>query len=196
MLRCVFAFVPALLLAVATGCAGTGSGPGGDGDGDGDTDRTTYPAGPFGTAEGDVIDDLAFELADGSPFTFNDVYADPANKLLLLSTAAGWCTACREEQASLQALQDEHGADGLYVMVTLFEDNSYQPATGDFVQSWIDQYDVTFRVVLDEPFVMDAYYDSTLTPMNMYVDLDTMEIIRITVGWDPAVADAIIAANL
>ena len=82
------------------------------------------------------------------------------------------------------------------MLVTIFEDNNNQPADEDFVQGWIDQYSLTFNVVGDPTFHMDAYYDSALTPMNMFVDLDTMEIVRITVGFDRSIVDAIIAAEL
>lgn len=171
-------------------------GPGTAGDGQEPVDRTAYPEGPYGTAEGEVIDNHGFETPSGSSLTFQDVRADESHKLLLLSTAAGWCTACRDEQGTLQDLQDTHGADGLLVLVTIFEDNNSQVADLAFVQDWISQYDLTLDVVLDAPFVMSAYYDETLTPMNMFVDLDTMEILRMTTGFDQSVVDAIISSRL
>ena len=161
-----------------------------------EVDRTTYPDVAFGTAEGDALENHSFAVPGASTLDFQALRVDEGKKLLLLSTGAGWCGACREEQDALQELQDAHAADGLTVLVTLFEDNNSQVADEEFVQGWIDQYDVSFDVVLDAPFVMDAYYDSALTPMNMFVDLDTMEIIRITVGFDRSVVDAIINSEL
>ena len=51
-------------------------------------------------------------------------------------------------------------------------------------------------MVADIDFVLDDYYDSELTPMNMFVDVNTMEIIKITTGWDQSLVDAIVEAKL
>ena len=178
-------------------CCFWGCGPGSsDGDGNTDVNRDAYPEGPYGVEEGDILDNLSFTEPDGSAFAFENVFSDPENKLLLLSTAAGWCTACREEQGALQSLQETHGDAGLYVMVTIFEDNSSIEVEDAFVQAWIEEYDLTIKVVGDAPFVMSNYYDSSLTPMNMIVDINTMEIVRKTTGWDPSTIDAIIEAKL
>jgi thiol-disulfide isomerase/thioredoxin len=181
---------PLLTLSLAACATGSTDGP------DQPVDRTTYPDAEFSTEEGGVIENHSFTMTEGTTRDFQTYRADEANKLMLLSTAAGWCGACREEQSVLQELADTHGPDGLVVLVTIFEDNNNQTADTDFVQGWVDQYDLTFDVVLDAPFVMDAYYDSTLTPMNMFIDLDTMEIVRITVGFDRSVVDAIISSQL
>lgn len=181
---------PLLALSLAACANGTTDGP------DEPVDRTTYPEGEVGTEEGAVIDNHSFTLPDGAAIDFQSIRANEDNQLILLSTAAGWCGACRDEQGVLQELADAHGDDGLVVIVTIFEDNNNQVADTDFVQGWIDQYDLTFDVVLDAPFVMDAYYDSALTPMNMFLNLDTMEIVRITVGFDRSVVDAIITSQL
>ena len=93
----VFCNVLALCACGTTGDSG--------GDGDQETsDRETYPEGPYGVSEGDIIDNLSFTDSEGAPFQFEDMFSDENNKLLLLSTAAGWCTACREEQIALQSL--------------------------------------------------------------------------------------------
>jgi thiol-disulfide isomerase/thioredoxin len=181
---------PLLSLSLVACATGPTDGP------DEMVDRTAYPEAEFGIEEGDVIENHGFTLVDGTATDFQAFRANDDNKLMLLSTAAGWCGACREEQGVLQELADTHGSDGLVVLVTIFEDNNNQVADTDFVQGWIDQYSLTFDVVLDAPFVMDAYYDSTLTPMNMFIDLDTMEIVRITVGFDRSVVDAIILSQL
>ncbi len=176
-------------LAAALGCTTT------TGD-DGNSGRDAYPEGPYGLDEGDVIEPHSFTTADGGALSLEDLFADVDNKLLLLSTGAGWCTACRDEQPALQELADNHGADGLVVLVTLFEDNNTDVPDTAFVQSWIDQYTLTIPVVLDADFEMAVYYDPTLTPMNMIVELDTMEILRISTGFDQSAIEAIIDAKL
>jgi thiol-disulfide isomerase/thioredoxin len=158
--------------------------------------RDTYPQGPFGRGEGDVIADLSFEGADGAPVSFSTARADCAARLLLLSTSAGWCTACREEQPLLQQLSEQHAAAGLVVWVTLFENDDYAPATLRDVAAWVRRYDVTFPVVLDAPFALSAYYDRNSTPMNMLVNLETMQIVHIAIGSVDSNFENILEANL
>ncbi len=155
-----------------------------------------YADGPFGVEEGDTIADLSFVLPDGEGFSFGELYNDPEAKLLLLSTTAGWCTACIEEQPELQALHLAHKDQGLMVMVSIFEDIQYQPAGAIHAELWKETYGLDFIVVADPEFSLGAYYDTSLTPMNMFVDLETMEIIKITTGWNPTLVDAIINLKL
>ena len=188
-----FAFRISSLALVLTSIACAG----GDGDGgDGDADRTTYPADGYGTGEGDVLENHSFEMVGGGSLSFEDVFLDTDNQLLLVNTAAGWCGACREEQPGLQQLNDEWEAKGLKIVVAVFQDNNSQTADLAFVEQWITEYDLTIDVVLDEPFVLGAYYDASATPMNMLVDVDTMEILKIITGNDKSAIESIISAKL
>lgn len=179
----------ALSLLAAVGCAG----PASDAT---SSDRTSYPTGPYGVAQGDVIEALSFTTADDGTYGLADIFADPDTSLLLLSTAAGWCTACIEEQGALEELTATYGAEGLAVMVALFEDRDYQPATPGLAGEWQQEHALTFPVVADPEFVLADYYDTALTPMNMIVDVNTMTILRISTGWDPSAITAIIEASL
>ena len=186
--------VATLLAAVGlwvglVGCAGGGAGAD-------VSDRSSYPEAPYGVAQGDVITALSFSTATGEPYGLADIFADSDKTLLLLSTAAGWCTACIEEQGALEELSNTHGPAGLQVMVSLFEDRDYQPATPALAAQWQQDHGLTFPVVVDPDFVLADYYDSALTPMNMIVDLNTMTILRVSTGWDPSAITAIIEARL
>ena len=158
--------------------------------------REGYPSGATGIEEGMTIANLEFTNGDGTPFTLGDIHADGRNQLLLISTSAGWCTACIEEQPSLVALHDEYANSGLFVLVTVFETSEFEPSDADLAARWRTQYDLPFDVVADIDFLLDDYYDSALTPMNMFVDVNTMEIIKITTGWDQSLVDAIVQAKL
>lgn len=171
-------------------------GCGGGGAGADVSDRSSYPGAPYGVAQGDVITALSFSTAAGEPFGLADIFADTDKTLLLLSTAAGWCTACIEEQGALEELSNTHGPAGLQVMVSLFEDRDYQPATPALAAEWQQDNGLTFPVVVDPDFVLADYYDTALTPMNMIVDVNTMTILRVSTGWDPSAITAIIEARL
>ena len=157
--------------------------------------RDAYPS-CYGKSEGELLENLTFVNTVGDPFSLNDIYEDPSNKVLLVTTSAGWCTACIEEQPVLQELHETYGGDGLAVLVTLFEDRNFAVATAELAKEWKENFKLSFNVVADPDFLFESYYDASLTPMTMLVDLDTMEIIRISTGFDRSSVEAIIKSRL
>jgi peroxiredoxin len=158
--------------------------------------RDAYPEGPFGANEGDTLENHAFLAPDGSTVDLQSVRAEERAQVLVLTTAAGWCSACIEEQHELEALYREHEADGLRVLVSLFEDADYERATPALAGAWRSEREVTFAVAADPEFALARYYDASLTPMNMVVDLGSMQIIRITTGWDRDLISTLVEVSL
>ena len=158
--------------------------------------RDVYPQGPYGTSAGAVIDNLAFITPEGASVSLGDVFADPANRLLLLVTSAGWCSSCIEEQPVLQSLFDSYGARGLAVMVALFETGQYKAADSNFVRYWKEKYKLSFQVVGDPEFSLSGYYDASMTPMVMLLEVDTMKILSIQTGFDRDLVESVIASRL
>ncbi len=187
-----FFFALATAAMVLAGCAqGTGNSTGNE-----PVNRTEYPEGPYGVADGAIIENHAFVRPDGSTLDFQAIREDESKSLLLISTAAGWCTACIEEQGFLEAQYTAKGDDGLTVLVSLFEDRDFQPADPALAEAWIETHDLTFPVVADAPFVLGDYYDPEVTPMNMLVELNTMEILHIVTGTDQSAIEALIDGAL
>lgn len=158
--------------------------------------REVFPPGPFGHREGDTLRNHTFTSPEGAPLSLQELRADEAAQLLLVVTAAGWCTACIEEQPALQRLFEQRGRDGLRVLVTVFEDSEFAPARPADAGEWQADHALTFPVVADPDFQLRDYYDSSLTPMNMLVDLGSMTIERITTGWDPTLVESLVEALL
>ncbi|MSP74272.1 MAG: TlpA family protein disulfide reductase [Myxococcales bacterium] len=158
--------------------------------------RSDYPVGPYGKAEGAVLEDLTLKSGDGAPFRLSSLHQDCGRRLLLVSTSAGWCTACIEEQPKLQALHEQYAAAGLVVMVAFFEDANFEPAKLRNVQDWKERYGLDFPVLLDEAFVFGDYYDRESTPMTMLVELETMTILRIMNGFDESTVRSLITQKL
>jgi hypothetical protein len=177
--------------------------PAGNGENATPESRAEYPSGPYGLEICSVIDNLSFTLDDESEYTFQDIRADPTRRLLLISTSAGWCTACIEEQPALEALYDARNEEGLEVMVALFQDSNFAPATPLYAKNWKEQYDLDLTIVIDPAsatgdteFALSPYYNTALTPMNMLVDLESMTILEIILGWDKNRMTTIIDAML
>jgi thiol-disulfide isomerase/thioredoxin len=155
--------------------------------------RNAYVAAPYGVEVGQTLGNLSFIKPDGSGLDLQSVRADGTRRLLLLTTAAGWCKSCIDEQPALQRLYEDYSKCGLELVVAVFEDDRYEPATADLAGDWASDYDVTFPVVADPGKVTHAYYDSNSTPMLMFVDLDTMAILSITTGVDSVRTEAFVA---
>ena len=163
------------------------------------SDRSQYPGEPYGTTAESVLEPLTFKQTDGEDYSLESVFSDSSNRVMLLTTSAGWCTACIEEQPTLQALHEEFSEQGLFIMVALFETRDYRPADSRLAARWKEEYGLDFTVVADPTFVMQPYYpngDSSVTPIVAMIDVDTMEIIEIMVGFNEATVRAIITNNL
>lgn len=185
-----------LLVSVASGCLTEGEGP--KKSGGSISPRLTYPEGPYGVELGDVIAPLSFITPDERPFSLEQLYLNPRAQLLLITTSAEWCTACIKEQPKLQALHESYQGRGLSVLVSLFQDNNFEPATAALAGRWRDKYELGFEVVADPvvPSTFSPYYDVNLTPMVMLVEATTMEIIYLNQGFDEEVVTSLIEARL
>ena len=156
-----------------------------------------YPTENIGKGEGLILENLSFPVDnDGNTFSIKDIYDDADNRVLLVSTSAGWCSACIEEQPKLAALYNEYEERGLFILITLFENAEFGPADINLARSWKRRYDLPFEVVADPAFQFGDYYDRNATPMTMLVDLDNMLILKIATGFNETEVRGIIEAVL
>jgi len=160
-----------------------------------------YPAGPYGTGKGATIENLSFlgwrhpesagyDVSKFETVRLSDFY-DPEGrtgiKLLAINASAVWCGVCRAEYQDMNATQvyATFHAKGVEILGTLFEDNAYYPAQPQDLKNWgvLSTHAVKFPLVLDPGFKMGAYFDSDATPLNMLVDVRTMKIVSLTMGY-------------
>ena len=156
---------------------------------------STYPCAPFGTALGDVIQDLSWEAANASAIElagddgmldFHDLYqANEAHggtlRGLFVWHTTGWCPYCADEAPRLQALYEQYADQGILFIGAVDEDESGAPATASYAESYGDGYGWTFPVVaggFDEQYWPPADVDSGEigVPLHMFIDLRTMQI--------------------
>lgn len=176
--------VPKELLATGSGCA-----------------APDYPTEGIGKETGDVVENKCFvgyrapdrvapSDAHRETIAFSDYY-DPAGtkgvSLLLLNTAAIWCSACVAEHGDLPARESELGPEGLVIVSGLFEDGQKHPATIEDVERWIANFHTNFPMVADPYLYLGPYASTDLAPLNMVVDPRTMKILRKYVGDQGAV---------
>jgi thiol-disulfide isomerase/thioredoxin len=171
-----------------------------------------YPEGPYGTGQGDTIDNLAWEGysdttadTDADPFneaphtvTLEEFYAerDPGAKILLVSSEAGWCGPCQEEAAELPAFAAEWTPKGVRFLTAMLENSSGGPASVAYAKTWGDAFDLTTPVVADPDAKMDPYFVDNGIPFNLFIETKTMTIVAKMSGFDRNEAEAIFNAHM
>jgi hypothetical protein len=167
-----------------------------------------YPAGPFGTSEGQIIPSFCFtgygRPADGTgearlvELSLRDFYnptgdatygpgspfgeGEPKPKALLINGSALWCNPCKNEAAQL--LPGEYAElhpRGMEFMVIVVESASIgEPATFGDLDSWIGEFAVNYAAVLD-PINQMAFRTDTF-PANALVKTADMTIVKLDYG--------------
>jgi hypothetical protein len=155
-----------------------------------------YPSGPYGTDPGSVVANMCFRgwaTPDSSPHTEAALenlslgaFYDPTGKnyeLLLINTAAIWCSACKNEHKTLGQHYAELAPRGLALVSALFQDDAGAPATVDDLKLWVETFHVEFPMVLDAPdFQLGIYGSADQSPLNLLVDARSMKILQKVVG--------------
>jgi len=155
-----------------------------------------YPAGPFGTEEGDTLADSCFQGFENpaqssrsesalETIAFADYY-DPSgskgHRLILINTAAVWCSACRSEHEGLSQKNREYGPRGLRILSTLFQDARRDPATFRDLSTWVETFSSNYAMVLDPDYQLGSFASAETAPLNLVVDARTMKIEKKLLG--------------
>ena len=155
-----------------------------------------YPEPPYGGEVGEVARNVCFDAwedpkaSDFEPTALRrtclaDFFQPNTTErsLLLINTAAIWCQACQTEYAgsgtrpSLNEEVQERWPDGLRALGGLFQDAAGQPASAEDAARWARTFDVEFPFGVDSDFVLGAFANPELQPMNMLVDTSSMRIL-------------------
>lgn len=172
--------------------------------------RLGYPEGPFGTEPGDVGRNACFRgwlepqrvahVEDTlEPVALSDFYdpdGDGDVALLLINTAALWCSACRIEHETLPDHARALRPRGLEVVTALFQGVDGEPATFEDLQIWVETYGTNFPIVLDPGYSFGRYARADTAPLNLVVDPRTMRILKKYIGDQSAVIWPFIEAEL
>ncbi len=163
----------------------------------------SYPAGPYGTVRGATIANFSFlgwrhpdvanydadQLETVRLSDFYDPDGHTGVKILAINASAVWCVVCRGEYQDMatKKIYATYHPQGVEILGTLFEDALYYPAQARDLHNWgvPTTYDVKFPLVLDPGFKLGAFFDSDATPLNMLVDVRTMTIVQVQMGYDP-----------
>lgn len=162
-----------------------------------------YPEGPYGAQIGDTLPNMEFAgyVTDGpaegeitevgyrESFTLQDLREREGFRYLLLNVAAEWCSGCRVEARQVPALYEDWGPRGGYVLSVITQDSSGRPATKRTLDSWVASFSLNYTMVHDPQQAVNRNLGPESLPMNVIVDLETMEILHRVIGEDFAVFD-------
>lgn len=158
-----------------------------------------YPAPPYGAARRSTIanyeffgwsnpSESSFDTAGARRLSLAEFY-DPdgtkGNELLFISAVATWCTVCQQEYRQFQTtgVKEDLTSRGAVFLGTLFENQDADPPSFRDLEAWVEAFDVDFPFGADPALKLGVFFDRQATPMNMVVDLKTMEILFVQTGY-------------
>jgi AhpC/TSA family len=159
--------------------------------------REAYPAAPYGARAGATIENFKFlgwqtpkdtnydttKLDRVSMGQFYDPDGVKGIKLLVITSTAVWCSACKQEYKDMAPTVSSYEAKGVRFLGALFEDDMSNPAKPSDLVLWAKLFTVNFPFALDPDLKLGSFFDVEATPMEMIVDTRTMKILGITEGW-------------
>ncbi|HET9955032.1 MAG TPA: hypothetical protein VFQ61_11035 [Polyangiaceae bacterium] len=154
-----------------------------------------YPLGPYGTEPGSVVKNACFPgLRDPArsgrteseleALSLADFY-DPSGEryaVLLLNTAAVWCSACRVEHEDLSGRLANLSGRKLGVLGALFQDRDRNPAQFSDLALWTETFATPFPMALDPSYQLGVYASAETAPLNLVIDTRDMRILQKYIG--------------
>lgn len=163
-------------------------------------DQRAYPVGPYGYGVGDTIANFSLQGyrdtdadPDDDPFNeepceihMEDFFSgqDLGARVLLLNVSAGWCSVCQDEARSLRTIWDEYKVKGGRFYTVLFQDTQENPADLADIKEWGTYFGSKWPHGADPTDSLSPYFPEPSVPLNIYVDLLTMKIVEVHVGFD------------
>ncbi len=93
-------------------------------------------------------------------------------KMVFLNFWATWCGPCRIEMPSMQRVYDELKDEGFVIVAVDLQENR------KVVKKFVDQYKLTFPVLLDKKGKVGAIYGARNIPTTYLIDRDGYIIAR------------------
>jgi thiol-disulfide isomerase/thioredoxin len=108
------------------------------------------------------LEPIAFELEDLNGKTHN--LSDYFDKVVFLNFWATWCGPCRFEMPSMERLHKELKKEGLEILAVDLQESNEQ------VQSFVDELDLTFTILMDRTGRVGAQYGARSIPTTYLID--------------------------
>lgn len=120
----------------------------------------------FPVAVGSEAPAFSARTLDGAPRV--KTLADYEGRVVLLNIWATWCTPCRAEMPSIQALHEAFGPDGLAVVAVSIDD----AGSAEKVRAFAREFGLTFEILHDAPGAIQRAYQTTGVPETLLIGPD------------------------
>ena len=113
------------------------------------------------SSERKVAQDFSLTTLQGEQVTLSDY----KGKIVILNFWASWCEPCKEEMPDLQSFSEEH-PDVAVLAVNL----TSMDLGIDIVKQFVDVFELTFPILLDEADVVGQQYNILTIPTSYIID--------------------------
>ncbi|MEE8205469.1 MAG: redoxin domain-containing protein, partial [Nitrospinaceae bacterium] len=100
--------------------------------------------------------------------------ADHKGKVVILNLWATWCGPCRVEMPGLENLYRRYRSEGLEILAV-----SLDKGSSDKVQTFADQYRLSFPVLLDSDGQVESRYHTLTIPTTYVIDKKGMVVAEV-----------------
>jgi peroxiredoxin len=104
--------------------------------------------------------DITLPQLDGTQFTLHDL----SGNVILINVWATWCPPCRAEMPAIQQAYATYRDRGFIVLAV------NQREDGSAITPFLEQYGLTFPVLLDRDGQASATYQASALPSSFFVD--------------------------
>ena len=139
-----------------------------------DAAPAVYPPGPYGFRVGNVVANVTLTERNGQAVTLADLRDRPGVRVILWSSGAEWCPACRGEVRKLKMLQAGRGPDGLLVLESLHQSADFRPADVNTLLRWDRMFQVNYLLTVEKSPPYDARVNN---PVVLAINARTMKIL-------------------
>lgn len=111
---------------------------------------------------GFIAPDFTLKTASGESYTLSDLQG----QAVLVNIWATWCPPCRAEMPAIQVMYDEYKEQGLVVLAvnSTVQDNPLE------IAPFVQQYNLTFPILLDETGDVSRAYQVRSLPSSYFIN--------------------------
>ena len=94
--------------------------------------------------------------------------------VIVLNFWATWCAPCRVEMPSFEKLYRRYRSEGVAVLAVTLDKNA-----GPKIKSFVDEYELSFPILLDEKGEVERLYPSMTIPFTYVIDREGRVVARV-----------------
>jgi hypothetical protein len=136
--------------------------------------ESPYPPGPYGFKVGNVMANVALTDRAGATVTLQQLRTQPGVRVLLWSSGAEWCPACKGEVRKLKSLHDQKSAQGLLILESLHQSFDFKPANAAALTRWDQMFQVNYLLTFEKS---PPYEPRVNNPVVWLMDARSMKIL-------------------